>query len=118
MSNDIPTNGGNLAERKHVMLWEMYGISQEDCSDIVSEWADNTINLRIAEDKVRKACDLVELLKAADENCVDEHCLSLRTLEQLNRVESLLKSARKKIDKYSDKQKHRDIENWKEGGAS
>jgi hypothetical protein len=72
--------------RKHVMLWEIYGISQEDCSAIVRRWADNTRKLRSAEDKVRRARDLVKLLKAADENCVDDNSLSLRTLDQLDRV--------------------------------
>ena len=118
MSNDIPTIGENQAERKHVMLYEIYGISQEDCSAIVGRHIDKTRKLDSAEDKVRRACDLVELLKAADENCVDEHCLSLRTLEQLDRVRSLLKSAQKKIDKYCNEQKIRDIEDWKQGGAS
>ena len=93
MSDEISTNGENQSDRKHVMLWEMYGISQDDCPAIVGRHIDNTRKLDSAEDKVRRACDLVELLKAADENCVDEHCLSLRTLEQLNRVQSLLKSA-------------------------
>ena len=118
MSDELTTNGENQAERKHVMLWEMYGISQEDCSEIVSQHIDNTRKLDIAEDKVRRARDLVELLMAADENCVDEHCLSLRTLEQPGRVQSLLKSAQKKIDKYCTEQKIRDIENFKQGGAS
>ena len=118
MSNEISTNGENQSERKHVMLWEMYGISQEDCSAIVGRHCDNTRKLDRADDKVRRARDLVKLLKAADENSSDHHTLSLRTLEQLDRVESLLKSARKKIDKYSHEQKIRDIENWKQGGAS
>ncbi len=103
---------------KRVMLWEIHGISQEDCAAIVEQHIDNTRKLRSAEDKVRRARDVVELLMAADESCVDEHCLSLRTLEQLLRIQSLLKSAQKKIDKYSDEQKHRDIKNWKEGAAS
>ncbi len=118
MSNDITTNGENQAEGKSAFLWEIYGISHEDCSAIVSQHIDNTRKLNSAEDKVRRARDLVELLKAANENCTDKHSLSLRTLEQLDRVQSLLKSAQKKIDKYSDEQKIRDIENWKLGGAS
>ena len=59
------------------------------------------------------ARDIVKLLKAADANSNDEHTLSLRTLEQLDRVQSLLKSAQKKIDKYTTEQKIREIENWK-----
>ena len=55
----------------------------------------------------------MKLLKAADANSNDEHTLSLRTLEQLDRVQSLLKSAQKKIDKYTTEQKIREIENWK-----
>ena len=117
MSNDITTNGENQAERKHVMLYEIYGISRDDCSAIVSQHIDNTRKLDNAEDKVRRARDIVALLMAAAENCTDKHALSLRTLEQLDRVQSLLKSAQKKIDKYSDEQKIRDIENWKLGGA-
>ena len=54
-------------------------------------------------------------LKAADENTADGSELSLRTLDQLDRIQSLLKSAAKKIDKYSKEQKIRDIENFKQG---
>ena len=118
MSNDITTIGENQAERKHVMLYEIYGISQEDCSAIVSQHRHNTRKLDSAEDKVRRARDLVKLLKAADANSSDKHTLSLRTLEQLDRIQSLLKSAQKKIDKYSVEQKIREIENFKQGGAS
>ncbi len=104
-------------ERKRVMLWEIHGIDQEDCAAIVEQHIDNTRKVHNAEDKVRMARDIVELLKAADENSSDEHTLSLRTLEQLDRVESLLKSAQKKIDKYTTEQKIREIESWKQGGA-
>ncbi len=100
--------------RKRVMLYEIHGIDQEDCAAIVEQHIDNTRKLDNAEDKVRKARDIVELLKDADENFAE---LSLRTLDQLDRVQSLLKSAQKKIDKYSDEQKIREIENWKQGGA-
>ncbi len=100
--------------RKQVMLYEIYGISQEDCSAIVEQHIANTRKLDNAEDKVRMACDIVELLKAADESYEE---LSLRTLDQLDRVESLLKSAQKKIDKYTTEQKIREIENWKQGAA-
>ncbi len=108
---EIPSDEG----RKRVMLWEIHGISQEDCSAIVEQHIDNTRKLENAEDKIRMARDIVELLKAADENH-DE--FSLRTLEQLDRVQSLLKSAQKKIDKYCTEQKIRDIENWKQRGAT
>ena len=97
-------------ERKRVMLWEIHGIDQEDCAAIVEQHIDNTRKLDNAENKVRMARDIVELLKAADEN--DDQELSLRTLDQLDRVQSLLKSAGKKIDKYSNEQKIRDIENF------
>jgi len=103
--------------RKRVMLYEIHGISREDCSVIVEQYVDNTRRLRSAEDKIRRAYDLVELLKAADESVDDGQELSLRTLDQLDRIQSLLKSAKKKIDKYSNEQKHRDIENWIQGGA-
>ena len=105
-------------ERKRVMLHEIHGISQEDCTAIVVQHIDNTRKLDNAEDKIRMARDLVKLLKAADANSSDKYTLSLRTLEQLDRVQSLLKSAQKKIDKYSVEQKIRDIENFKQGGAS
>ena len=104
--------------RKRVMLYEIHGIDQEDCAAIVEQHIDNTRKLDTAEDKIRRARDIVQLLKAADESCDDSEDLSLRTLDQLDRVQSLLKSAAKKIDKYSDEQKLRDIENWKQGGAS
>jgi len=102
-------------ERKRVMLWEIHGIDQEDCAAIVEQHIDNTRKLDNAEDKVRMARDIVELLKAADENTADGSELSLRTLDQLDRIQSLLKSAAKKIDKYSNEQKIRDIENFKQG---
>ncbi len=101
--------------RKRVMLWDIHGISQEDCAVIVEQYLENTRKLRSAEDKIRRARDIVELLKAADES---DQELSLRTLEQLDRAQSLLKSAQKKIDKYGTEQKIRDIENWKQRGAS
>ena len=100
---------------KRVMLYEIHGIDQKDCAAIIEQHIDNTRKLDNAENKVRMACDIVELLKAADENTADGEELSLRTLEQLDRVQSLLKSAGKKIDKYSNEQKIRDIENFKQG---
>ena len=57
------------------------------------------------------ARDIVELLKAADEDVADGTELSRRTLDQLDRVQSLLISAAKKINKYETEQKIRDIEN-------
>ncbi len=111
----------NEERRKRVMLYEIHGISQEDCSAIVSQHIDNTRKLDNAEDKIRRARDIVQLLKAADANSSNKHTLSIRTLEQLDRVQSLLKSAQKKIDKYEVEQKIREIENFKqgaEGGAS
>ncbi len=99
-------------------LWVRYGISKEDCTAIAEQHIDNTRKLQNAEDKIRRARDIVELLTAADENVADGSELSLRTLDQLDRVQSLLKSAQKKIDKYSNEQKIRDIEKWKEGAAS
>ena len=104
--------------RKRVMLWEIYGIDQEDCAAIVEQHIDNTRKLENAEDKIRRARDIVQLLKAADESYDDGEELSLRTLDQLDRVQSLLKSAQKKISKYENEQKIRDIEKWKEGAAS
>ncbi len=59
----------------------------------------------------------MEFLKAADESYDYDDELSQKTLDQLDRVQSLLKSAEKKIDKYSDEQKIREIENWKQGGV-
>jgi len=105
-------------ESKRVMLWEIHGIDQEDCAAIVEQHIDNTRKLDNAEDKIRRARDLVKLLKAADANSSDKHTLSLRTLEQLDRVQSLLKSAQKKIGKYEVEQKTREIENFKQGSAS
>ncbi len=98
-------------------LWVRYGISKDDCTAIVEQHIDNTRKLDNAEDKIRMARDIVDLLRAADADSSDKHTLSLRTLEQLDRVQSLLKSAQKKIDKYSVEQKIREIENFKLGGA-
>ncbi len=115
------TNRGNIMteiqsdERyKRVMLHEIHGISREDCMVIVEQHIDNTRKLDNAEDKIRMARDIVELLKAADESYDGEE-LSRRTLDQLDRVQSLLKSAQKKISKYENEQKIRDIENFKQG---
>ena len=105
-------------EARPVPLHERHGIDQEDCAAIVEQHIDNTRKLDNAENKVRMARDIVELLKAADENTADGSELSLRTLDQLDRVQSLLKSAQKKISKYENEQKIREIENWKQGGAS
>ncbi len=105
-------------DRKRVMLWEIHVIDQEDCAAIVEQHIDNTRKLDNAEDKIRRARDIVQLLKAADESQDDGQELSLRTLDQLDRIQSLLKSAGKKIDKYSNEQKIRDIQNWKQAGAS
>ncbi len=102
-------------------LWVRYGISREDCTAIVEQHSNNTRKLDRAEDKIRRARDLVQLLVAADEHIADGSELSLRTIEQLDRVQSLLKSAQKKIDKYEFEQRIREIENFKhgaEGGAS
>ncbi len=99
-------------------LWVRYGISKDDCTAIVEQHSNNTRKLENAEDKIRIARDIVKLLKAADANSSNKHTLSLRTLEQLDRVQSLLKSAQKKIGKYEVEQKIRDIENWKQRGAS
>jgi len=104
--------------QKSPFLWIRYGISKEDCTAIVHQHCDNTRKLDNAEDKIRMARDLVELLKAADANSSNEHTLSLRTLEQLDRVQSLLKSAQKKIGKYEVEQKIREIENFKQGAES
>ena len=104
-------------ERKRVMLWEIHGIDQEDCAAIVEQHIDNTRKLDNAEDKVRMARDIVELLKAADESYDYDDELSQKTHDQLDRGLSLLKSAEKKIDKYGDQQMNRDIESWKQGGA-
>jgi hypothetical protein len=38
---------------KRVMLHEIYGISQEDCTVIVEQHIDNTRKLDSAEDKIR-----------------------------------------------------------------
>ena len=84
-------------------------------ADFIEQSHDDRRKVTSAADKIRRACDIVELLKDADENFAE---LSLRTLEQLDRVQSLLKSAEKKITKYGDEQMYRDIENWKQGGAS
>jgi len=103
--------------QKSPFLWVRYGISQEDCTAIINQHCDNTRKLDNAEDKIRRARDLVQLLLAADAGSDDE-VLSRRTLDQLDRVQSLLKSAQKKIDKYSVEQKIREIENFKQWGES
>ena len=97
-----------------VPLHERHGISREDCLSAIGQSNNNRRNVSSAADKIRRARDIVELLKAADESGQE---LSLRTLEQLDRVQSLLKSAQKKISKYENEQKIRDIENWKQGAA-
>ena len=102
-------------EARPVPLHERHGISQEDCLFFIEQSHDGRRKVSSAADKIRRARDIVELLNAADENFAE---LSLRTLDQLDRVQSLLKSAQKKISKYENEQKIRDIENWKQRGAS
>ncbi len=103
------------AQPRPVPLHELHGISQEDCLAFIEQSHDHRRKVDSAADKIRRARNIVELLKDADENFAD---LSLRTLDQLDRVLSLLKSAAKKIDKYGDQQMYRDIESWKQGCAS
>ncbi len=106
-------------ERKRVMLYEIHGIDQEDCAAIIEQHIDNTRKLDNAEDKVRRARDIVDLLMDADAgNTAGDYDLSCRVYYSLKRAQSLLKSAAKKIDKYGDEQRWRDVENWKQGGAS
>ncbi len=93
-------------------------MSQEDYLIAAEPAYENTRKLRAAEDKVRKARDIVQLLKAADESVDDGQELSLRTLDQLDRIQSLLKSAAKKIDKYGDEQRWREVEKSKQGGSA
>ena len=106
------------AQPRPVPLHERHGISQEDCLFFIEQSHDDRRKVSSAADKIRRARDIVELLKAADESYDDGEELSLRTLDQLDWVQSLLESAGKKLDKYGDQQMNRDIENWKEGGAS
>ena len=73
---------------KRVMLHEIHGIEQDDCAAIVDQHIDNTRKLENAEDKIRMARDIVKLLRAADANSSNKHTLSIRTLEQLDRVQS------------------------------
>ena len=80
-------------EARPVPLYERHGISQEDCLFFIEQSHDDRRKVTSAADKIRRACDIVELLKDADENFAE---LSLRTLEQLDRVQSLLKSAEKR----------------------
>ena len=102
---------------KPIPLHERHGISREDCLSAIGQSNNNRRNVSSAADKIRRARDIVELLKAADESYDYDDELSQKTHDQLDRVLSLLKSAEKKIDKYGDQQMNRDIENWKQGGA-
>ena len=104
-------------EARPVPLHERHGISREDCLSAIGQSNNNRRNVSSAADKIRRARDIVELLKAADESYDYDDELSQKTHDQLDRVLSLLKSAEKKIDKYGDQQMNRDIETWKQGGA-
>ena len=106
------------AQPRPVPLHERHGISQEDCLVAIEQSHVNRRKVSSAESKIRRARDIVELLKAADESYDYDDELSQKTHDQLDRVLSLLKSAAKKITKYGDEQMYRDIENWKQGGAS
>ena len=106
--------------QRPVPLHERYGINQEDCLDAIGQSQVNSRKLTTARDKIRQASDLLEFLMGADALGANgqDYDLSHRAYEQLLRVDSLLKSAAKKIDKHQNQQFHRDIENWKQGGAS
>ncbi len=67
---------------KPVPLWKTHGIGQEDCLAIVKQHLGKTRKLNRAEDEIRRARDIVDLLKAADES-YDGDELSLRTLDKL-----------------------------------
>ncbi len=104
-------------EARPVPLHERHGISREDCLAFIEQSHDHRRKVDSAADKIRRARDIVELLKAADESYDYDDELSQKTHDQLDRVLSLPKSAAKKIDKYGDQQMNRDIENWKQRGV-
>ncbi len=119
MTEGQETNGKNQPELRPVPLWERHGMSQEDYLIAFGPAYENTKKLRAAEDKVRKARELLKLLIDADAGNTTSHLdLSCRALSLLERAQSLLKSAAKKIDKYGDEQRWREVENSKQGGAS
>ena len=112
-------NGEDQAELRPQTAWEQYGMSQEDYLIAAEPSYENAGKLRAAEEKVRKARELLQLLIDADAgNTTGDYDLSCRALSSLDQAQSLLKSAAKKIDKYGNEQKIRDIENWKQRGAS
>ena len=105
-------NGEEQAEPRPVPPWEHYGMSREDYCEAVGQSGDNFRKLIIAEIKIERASDLVKLLMDADSASGDDYDLSVRAIDMLDRVRSLLKSAIKKIGKYENEQSDRDVRNW------
>ena len=108
------TNGEDQEEVRPQPLWEQYGMSRESCSEAIEQSHANTRKLDNAEIKIEKAGDLLNLLRQADETTCEDYDLSVRAIYVLEQVQSLLKSAVKKITKYGEEQFHRDIKNWHE----
>lgn len=115
MTEGQETNGKNQAERRPVPLWERHGMSQQDYCDAAAISQHGMRKLGFAELKVQESRDLLGLLMDAG---IDNGDLSGRAIYVLDRVQLLLKSAVKKIDKYGVEQRYRDVENWKQRGAS
>jgi len=106
------TNGEDQAELRPVPLWERLEMTQEDYFTAAEQSGDNMRKLITAENKVQEAFGLLRLLRDADGNTTDDYDLSLRALYLLDRIQPLLKSAAKKIEKFRVEQHYRDVENW------
>ncbi len=107
------TNGEDQEELRPQPAWERYGMSQEDYFHVAGQSSRNMRKLSNAELRVERAGELLALLMEADGTKEgDDYDLTVRAIYMLKQVRSLLKSAVKKIGKYENQQRARDIANW------
>ena len=103
------------AQRKPVPLWEVHGISQQECYDAIAVSNHEMRQLGFAELRIDQARHLLGLLEDAG---IDNGDLSNRAIFVLDRVRNLLNTAVKKLHKYDREQTSRYLENFAQGGAS
>ena len=115
MSNDITTNGENQAEHKIVPLWEVHGISRQECHDVMEISNHEMLQLGLAEWRLDQVREFLQLLMEAEMNNGD---LSNRAILMLDHVQKLLKKAVKNIKKYERKKTYQDLQNVGQGSAS
>ena len=96
MSKATETNGENQAEHKPVPMWDVHGISRQECHDVMAISKHEMRQLGFAEWRIDQAGEFLQLLMEAEMN---NGALSNRALLMLDHVQKLLKKAVKNIKK-------------------